>query len=505
MSTIGQVALLFADKRVQQIKNYATNPLPVQEKQLISLVKRAQKTLFGRKYQFKDIACNGDYQEAVPLFDYERMKEWWNEYFEGNSSITWPGKTCYWGLSSGTTSGNKLLPVTADTIRTNRLGGRDTLAFYLHRSRDTKLLEGKMLFLGGSTTLQESRNGTFIGDNTGIMARHIPFYTRPFYSPGLSVAMLSNWEEKIAQTIAISSTQDIRLISGVPSWISLMLESVLAHTGKETVKEVWPSLSVYIHGGMSFKPYSQTFATLIGKPITYVDTYTATEGGMMGIQDRDQDTHMILITDLEVFYEFIPVEDLSKENPRRLTVDTVECGKNYAVAVSTNAGIWSYLIGDVIQFVSVFPHRFFFSSRTKTSLNAFGEHVTQEEMDAGIASACKKHDALVADYTVIPHYPKKDKILPRHRWLVEFKKPADDPISFITDVDEYIKSRNEDYQSHRNGDFGIDFPDLIILKQNTFYQWLAEKGKIGGQHKVPRVLYGEEEFETLLSISNSLN
>ncbi len=503
MSLLGKIVLSFADSRVKKIEELAINPGNIQKKQLFYLLNKAKDTQFGRKYNFKEMKTIEDYQKTVPLVDYEGIKDWWNKYFEGEVDVTWTGKTKYWGLSSGTTSGNKLLPVTDDTIKTNKLGGRDSLFYYLHRSRDTKLFDGKMLFLGGSTSFRPAGHGTYIGDNTGIMTKHIPFYTKRYYSPGIEVATLSDWEEKINRTIEITSKQDIRLISGIPSWIVLLFEKLLDYTGKSTISDIWPNFSTFIHGGMSFKPYQKTFNTLVGKDIYYVDTYTATEGGMMGIQDRNDDTDMILITDLEVFYEFIPEEDLKSDNPRRFTVDEVETGVNYAIAISTNAGIWSYLVGDLVQFVSVNPHRYFFAGRTKTSLNAFGEHVIQEEIDAGIAHACEITGSSAKDYMVIPYYPEKENIIPRHRWLIEFKSPPADREAFIKAVDEYIKSRNEDYETHRKDNYGIDFPELIILESNTFYRWMEMKGKVGGQHKVPRVMYSDEEFNRLTELSKS--
>lgn len=501
---IGQWLLKRADRRIAEINAIAHDPEPVQTAELMQLIRKAERTQFGRFYRFEKIRTVSDYQRGVPLFNYETIKTWWEHYFLGERDVTWPGKTVFWGLSSGTTSGNKLLPVTRDTIRTNSLGGMDTLYAYLHRSRDRRLLQGKMLFLGGCTTLTPSAGGTLIGDNTGIMAKHIPFYVRPFYSPGLDIALVSDWEKKIQLTIETASAQDIRLITGVPSWISLMLEKLLNYTGKKTVAEVWPNLSVYIHGGMSFTPYRPVFEALIGKPIFYVDTYTATEGGMMGIQERNDDTDLIMLMDRGVFYEFIPEDDIHSDQPRRQTIGEVEPGVNYVLAVTTNAGIWSYMIGDMIQFVSVKPHRFFFAGRTKSFLNAYGEHVIQEELETAIAEACRQSGAVLNDFTVIPFYPKVDHILPRHRWLVEFRRPPENPNEFIRAVDHYIQVRNDDYKAHRQSDFGIDAPELVILHPNSFYEWMRQKGKIGGQNKVPRVLYHEEEYRRLVEISRQL-
>ncbi len=480
-----------AVKRLRQMRELARDPARAQESVLNSLISRAWNTAFGRAHGFERIRNHRDWVQRVPLSDYASMEPWWKRALDGERDVCWPGHIRYWAISSGTTAGEKYLPVSMDTIRGNRQGGFDAVAPSLAQDRP-QLFSGKLLFLGGSTTLRK-HGENWIGDNTGIMTMHIPPIMRRWHTPGQRVAGMTNWEQKIEAAAEISARHDVRMLSGVPSWIILFAEKVLRNAGKETLKQVWPNLALFVHGGMSFAPYRQRFLDLVGAPIRCTDTYSASEGGMLGVQDDRDDPAMLPLVDQGVFFEFVPEDELGSDAPSRLTIAQVEPGVNYAVLLNTDSGIFGYLVGDLVRFVT--QERFVFAGRTKHTLNAFGEHVSGGELDRAVEAACKATGAAVEEFAVAVLYPNAENAAGGHVYYVEFRNDPGDTGAFASAIDITIQAGNEDYAAHRTGEFGMRAPVVWALPCGTFYEWMKARGRLGGQNKVPRVLSQELEAD----------
>jgi hypothetical protein len=486
-----------AAKRLQQIRDLALDPARAQETVLNSLISRAWNTSFGRAHGLDRVRSHRDWVRRVPLSDYASMEPWWKRAMDGERDVCWPGQIRYWAISSGTTAGEKYLPVSMDTIRGNRHGGLDAVAPCLAQA-DPRLFSGKLLFLGGSTTLRK-HGDNWIGDNTGIMTMHIPPIMRRWHTPGQRVAGMTNWEQKIEAAAEISARHDVRLLSGVPSWIILFAEKVLEKTGKKTLKQVWPNLALFVHGGMSIAPYRQRFLELVGGPIWCTDTYSASEGGMLGVQDDRDDPGMLALLDQGVFFEFVPEDELDSPAPARLTISQVEPGVDYAVVLNTDSGIFGYLVGDLVRFTT--RERFIFAGRIKHTLNAFGEHVSGGELDRAVEAACKATGAEVEEFAVAVSYPDAANAAGGHAYYIEFRREPGDTGAFASAIDSTIRAGNEDYAAHRTGEFGMRAPVVRALPRGKFYEWMKARGRLGGQNKVPRVLSQELEAELLQLLS----
>lgn len=493
MSLIGSVAKRLATRRMAAMLQHAHAPMQPQRQVFERLLRQMRKTAFGQAHGFDAIRTPADWQRAVPLQDYQSLAPWWQRARAGERNVTWPGMSRFWAISSGTTSGEKFLPVTAATIANNKRGGFDSLVPHLAHSRQD-LFDGKSLFLGGSTALRREGHA-FVGDNTGIMALHVPRCLRSLHAPDAHIRALPSWEEKVAAAAAQTAAVDLRMLAGVPSWIVLFGEAVLQHCrdqgrNVETLAEVWPNLALFVHGGVTFAPYAERLRGLIGKDIRYTDTYSASEGGMLAVQDRDDDPGMLPLVDRATYFEFVPAEDLGKPQPRRFAMHEVDLHTDYAVALTTDSGIFSYLVGDLVRFTAREPHRLVFAGRIAHSLNGFGEHVSGGELDRAIAAAASATEATVSEYAVGVLYPNDNEPQGRHRYLVEFHKPPRDGTAFARVLDETIQHGNEDYATHRT--FGLLAPVVDSVPQGSFVEFLRQRGKIGGQHKVPRVLDAQQ-------------
>jgi hypothetical protein len=410
-------------------------------------------------------------------------------------------------MSSGTTSGNKYLPVTKDAIRANRRAGALLLAFLARRGGVENLAAGRFLYLGGCTTLTP-RGRCLHGDASGIMARHIPLCVRGRHLPPRDIGEISNWEAKIDRIVERYLTADVCCLAACPSWAAMLFRHMRAAAEDKglpgEIGRLWPKLSHFVSYGMAFEPYRPAFERYIGRDVHYVDTYSSSEAGMSGIQDSPGGPMRLLI-DNGVFYEFIPAGRADDPDPPRLHMGEVECGVDYAVVVNANGGIWSYPIGDVVRFESLAPPRIAFAGRTQLQLSAFGEHVTGEMIEAAVADAGRATGAIVTDYTIAARYPSPRHPKPAHRWLVEFETPPTDLAAWMTAADQSIRTVNEDYDTHRTDDYGMDPPTLVPVAAGAFYEWMKSKGKLGGQHKVPRVARGDEMESELLAISERLS
>jgi hypothetical protein len=407
---------------------------------------------------------------------------------KGEQRLLWPTEVRWFAKSSGTTaSKSKFIPVSQEALEECHFkGGKDLLAIYCSNHPDTKLFSGKLLSMGGSHQLSGFSNETFYGDLSAILIQNLPFWIELFRTPDISIALMDEWEAKIKRMAETTMLEDVTNISGVPSWTLVLMHKILELTGKKNITEVWPNLELFIHGAVSFEPYRSQFESLIPSPgMHYYETYNASEG-FFGIQDLPSGREMLLMLDYGIFYEFIPMSQWNSEHPDTLTLDQVKTGENYAVVISTNAGLWRYKIGDTISFTSLKPFRFRITGRTAHFINAFGEELIVENADRAIATACNKSGCLVRDYTACPVYIS-GKNAGAHEWLIEFELPPADIVAFTTLLDAELKNVNSDYEAKRYHDMALREPIVRVMPENTFYNWLKSKGKVGGQHKVPRL------------------
>jgi hypothetical protein len=508
MGIVSRALSIVCERRRKDFEKTTHDPAGSQFRVLEQLLRRASDTEWGRRYDFASIRTPEAFRDRVPVADYESMAPVWFRAFEGDRDVTWPGHVKFFALSSGTTSGDKLLPVTREAIRSNRRAGTDLIAFLVARGGARAVAAGKFMYLGGTTVLRE-RGKSLIGDASGIMGRHIPFYARRRYLPDREIGSILGWEEKIRRIVDRYLNADVCGLSACPSWASLLFKALEAEAlrrggGPRNVGELWPKLSFFVSYGMAFEPYRKSFEEYVGRPIHYVDTYSSSEAGMTAIQEEDEGP-MRLIVDNGVFYEFVPADRAGESSPPRLHMGEVEEGVDYALYMSSNGGFWAYPLGDEIRFESLRPPRIRFSGRTQIFLSAFGEHVTLGMIEKAVSAASRETDAAVADYTVWPRFPSPERPKPAHRWIVEFDRPPANDKAFIDALDRSIRAENEDYDTHRTDDYGMEPPSLIAVAQRTFYEWMKEKGKLGGQNKVPRVTMRLEMGEELLAVSKRLS
>lgn len=502
MSIIGSVARRIAARRMHAMRTLAQAPEAPQRKVFDRLLVKLRTTAFGREHNLQAVRCHQDLKRAVPLQDYQSLEPWWQRARKGERDVIWPGLTKFWAISSGTTSGEKFLPVSSDTIANNKRGGFDSLVPHLAQG-DRDLFGGKLLFLGGSTALRHE-GSVCVGDNTGIMALHVPRCLRSMHAPNARIRGMASWEEKVAAAAAQTADCDLRMLAGVPSWIVLFGEAVLEHCRNhgrkaETLGEVWPNLQLFVHGGVTFAPYAERCRALIGKDIRYTDTYSASEGGMLAVQDLAGEPGMLPLLDRSTFFEFVPAVQLGMEDAERFAMHEVELDVDYAVALTTDSGIVSYLVGDMVRFVSREPLRMVFAGRTAHTLNGFGEHVSGGELERAVARAAEATQAIVSEFAVGVLFPEPGEPMGGHRFLVEFHREPTDCEQFTRVLDETLRQGNEDYATHRT--YGLRLPAVDALPPGTFVEFMTRRGKVGGQHKVPRVLDAEQLRDLVQKLS----
>jgi hypothetical protein len=507
MALVARTLAYLADRLWRRFEAVSADPLAAQKTVLNQFLRKAADTQWGRQFHFAEISTIEQFRQRVPITRYEDAAPLWHRAFEGIRDVTWPGHTQFFALSSGTTAGNKFLPVTEDAIHSNLRAGTLLAVMMLRRGAASgdrvktvqQLGGGSFMYLGGSTTLRP-RGQCLCGDASGIMGRRIPFYVRKRRLPEPDIAAITDWDQKIPQLVQRYLAADIRALSACPSWAALLFKQLLQYArdrnpaANPRVGELWPNFSFFISFGMAFEPYRTSFLDLIGRPIHFIDSYSSSEGGMNGIQEEDGGP-LRLIVDNGVFFEFIPADKALDANPPRLHFGEIQTGVDYALLLSTNGGIWAYPLGDVIRFESLSPPRFRFVGRTQLMLSAFGEHVTLEMIETAVSVACRESGAIVADYTIEPLYPSPTRSKPGHRWLMEFDRPPAEASTFIAAIDRSIRAACEDYDTHRTNNFGMDPPELTAVAPGTFYEWMKRHGKLGGQHKVPRVFRPEAAAE----------
>jgi hypothetical protein len=500
--TAASVLDWYAARRRRAWERISRQAEQVQAVALRQLVTAARDTEFGRSHGFADIRSVPDYQARVPVRDYPAFAPFLHPAIHGEPDVTWPGRPRYWVKTSGTTAGDKVIPVTPRAFTSHRRGGWDAFLLAVDRVGATHLLGGRLLFLGGSTALKPMGQGCLVGDLSGLVIRRLPPGIRRRYSPGAGIAAIQHWEDRIAAAASLVAWQDVRLLTGMPSWVLILFERVAAvrrAAGQPVaaLKECWPNLCVFIHGGVAFGPYQQVFDGRMGRPIHRIEVYPASEG-FVALQ-TEASGGLSLMLDYEIFYEFVPVEDLGKDRPRRHTVADVELDRPYAVALTSPAGLWSYLLGDTVRFTARDPLRLQITGRVRHFVNAFGENVIVEEVEQAVVGACQRTGAEVVEFTVAPRYPSQAESRGGHDWLVEFRLPPEDLARFARILDEILMGLNNDYHTKRTGNVGMIAPRVIPLPPGTFYRWMRQAGKLGDQHKVPRVTNDRTVAEALLS------
>lgn len=476
-------------------------PDDVQDELLHRLLLTARFTEFGRKYRFDEIVNYDDFARQIPLHSYERMFPYIERTMKGEQNVLWPSEIKWFSKSSGTTNArSKFIPISTESLEECHFkAGKDLYCIYVNSNPETKLFSGRGLALGGSHQLNELDPSatSHYGDVSAVLMQNLPIWAQMIRTPSLEVALMSNWEEKIEKLARETIKADVTHLAGVPTWTVLLLQRVMQLEGKP-ILEIWPNLEVFFHGAVAFNPYRSLFKALIpSDTMQYWETYNASEG-FFGIQDRKNSDEMLLMLDYGIFYEFIPMDELDGENPAVIPLTEVEVGKNYAMVITTNAGLWRYNIGDTVKFTSISPHRIKISGRTKHFINAFGEEVIIENAEAAVTRACEATGGVITNFTAAPIYLEQNK-RGGHEWIIEFHTAPRSLAEFCGILDESLRNINSDYDAKRAHDLALVAPKIHSVPEGTFYQWMKKRGKLGGQNKVPRLSNSREFVDDILA------
>lgn len=502
MALINSVLSWLMKKRFHQIELFMKYPHEVQEEWLKKLISSARNTEWGKKYDYKSISSPEIFRERVPVNDYDSIRPFIERLRKGEQNILWNSEIKLFAKSSGTTTEkSKFIPVSQEALEEcHYRGGKDMLSMYCNNHPNTLLFDGRGLAMGGSRTITEINNEIYYqGDLSALIVENLPSWAEFIRVPRKSTALMGEWEEKIEKMAHETKGHNVTNILGVPSWTLLLLRKILEITGKKSIMEVWPNLEVFFHGGVNFSPYRNQFDAITSNPdITYMDTYNASEG-FLGLQDRTDSEDLLLMLDYGIYYEFIPMDKFQEENPPTLMLHEVEVGVNYAMVISTNAGLWRYLIGDTIRFTSTYPYRFNITGRTKNFVNAVGEEVIEDNALKALSVACEKCQAEISEFTVAPIY-FGDHDNASHEWLIEFDKAPDNIDYFAETLDNALKSLNSDYEAKRYHNMVLRPPIIRDVPPKTFYTWLKLKKKLGGQYKVPRLSNNRKYVDEILAL-----
>lgn len=503
MNLLSPAISSLARMRLWRIEAWRNNPLDAQREVLQDLVTSAQYTEFGRKYNFSNLFNVRDFKATVPIHEYEDIKPYIERIMHGEQNILWNTPIYWFAKSSGTTSDrSKFIPISEESLQDGHYkASKDVLSLYYQYHPDSALLTGKGLVIGGSHNINPMNAEAQYGDLSAVLLQNSPFWGHWLRTPDLSIALMDEWESKIEKLAESTIKENVTSISGVPTWTLVLFKRILEITGKQTMSEVWPSLELYMHGGVSFTPYKEQFKKIIGKDINYLEMYNASEG-FFAAQDIPGNEGMLLFTDHGIFMEFMPVSEYGKKEPQTVSLQDVELGKNYALIISTNGGLWRYLVGDTVQFVSLKPFRIKVSGRLKHYINAFGEEVIVDNTDKAIAMASNLTGAIVNDYTAAPVY-FSDSANGAHEWLIEFEKEPESLELFTKELDAALKSINSDYEAKRHKSIALGLPVVHAMKKGAFAEWLRSKGKLGGQHKVPRLSNDRTMIDEILKMNLS--
>jgi hypothetical protein len=506
MGLAGRLIRLYGEYRAEFRKNEGV--VGSQERILRYLLKRAQNTTFGRDHGFKEIKSVTDYQKRVPIRTYEN---YWEEYFKSRypvfENLTWPGTIKYFAVSSGTSSGKtKYLPISHEMLRNNQKAALDVVIAHMLQTPRSNLFSGKCFVLGGTTGLKEEIPGVYSGDLSGIVGRCLPFWARPFYFPPPRISQIQSWEERLTNIAAELHQEKIVMMSGIPTWLLLVLQKVAEFHKVESVNlhELFPYLSLFIHGGVDFAPYREQFLKLslgLKDLLDFREVYPASEGFIAGQDKIDADLR--LNTDHGIFFEFIPLAEINSESPTRLWIGNLEVDKDYAIVLTTCSGLFSYLIGDTVQVTSLNPPRLHVTGRTSYMLSAFGEHLLGKEIEMAVSQSAINAGVTVNEFSVRPLFPSSADGIGRHQYAIELAvensaKDSTDEEHLATLIDAELRNKNDDYASLRKKDFAMLMPKVVLLPRGTFHQWMKDRGKLGGQHKVPRVIHDQALFQSIL-------
>lgn len=489
-----------ARMRLWRIQNWTNHPVSAQREVLQHLVTAGQYTAYGKQYHFTRLFTVKDFKKNVPIREYDDLRPYILRMMEGEENVLWNTPVMWFAKSSGTSSDkSKFIPISDESLQDNHFqANKDVLTNYYNNFPGSDLLTGKGLVIGGSHQINKLNNDIQYGDLSAVLMQNSPFWGQWLRTPELSIALLDEWETKIEQLAQSTSNENVTSLAGVPTWTLILLKRILEIKNKQTIKEVWPNLELYINGGVSFIPYREQFERIIGAPINYLEVYNASEG-FFAAQEKPDDDGMTLFTEHGIFYEFMPVEEYGKASPDTVGLNEVELGKQYALVITTTGGLWRYLVGDTVRFTSLNPYRIIVSGRLKHYMNAFGEEVIVDNSDKAIAVASQRTNAVVSDYTAAPVYFSSNNN-GAHEWLVEFEKEPESLDHFTSALDTALKNTNSDYEAKRHKDIALRMPIVRILPKGTFTQWLRSKGKLGGQHKVPRLSNERKYIEEILAM-----
>lgn len=501
MTIFNSVFTWFMKKRIHQIELFMKYPNEVQEEWFEQLISMAESTEWGRRYQYKSIENLTQFKERVPIQNYDTLKPYIERMLKGEKNVLWPSEIRWFAKSSGTTNDrSKFIPVSEEALEECHFkGGKDVLTIYFNNQPNARMFTGKVLTLGGSHQVSTINPDASFGDLSAVIMKNLPLWAELHRTPQLEIALLDNFEEKLEKIAQATKDVNVTSIGGVPTWNLVLFKRILEITGKKNMLEVWPNLEMYFHGAVNFGPYRDQFKALIpSDDMYYLENYNASEG-FFGIQDTREPGDMLLMLDYGIFYEFLPLENLHDENPHTLTLDEVELDKNYALIISTNAGLWRYMIGDTIKFTSLTPFRIRVTGRTKHFINAFGEEVIIDNAEQALEEACQQTGAVICEYTAAPVY-FNGKDCGAHEWIIEFEKRPNEFERFVDILDETLRRINSDYDAKRFKDLALRRPIVRRAPEGTFFNWMKEKGKLGGQHKVPRLANDREYVDAILKV-----
>jgi len=489
-------------QRIKRINAATRNPIQCQKNVLKSLIQKCLNTNFGEEHSFDRITNYKSFKNQVRVRTYEELEPYISKAKKGLENVLWPGETIYFAKSSGTTnSKSKFIPVTKESLNYCHFkAGKDMLSFYENNFPKTNIYNGKGIMLGG--TISTLKNKNYIsGDLSAILLKEFPFWVSHHRVPDIKTALMKDWEKKLDAIANQSIKENITNLTGVPSWMLILLKRVLVLSGKDNISEVWPNLELYMHGGVNFNPYREQFKKLIpSKKMNYLEGYNASEG-FFAIQDKNNSDELLLLLDHGIFYEFIPIHKYRQNKLDTINLSEVELHKSYALVITTNGGLWRYLIGDVVQFTNLFPFRIKIIGRTKSCINSFGEELMVHNTDTAIKECCRKYNCSINEYTVAPLL--RDEVSGVHQWLIEFTKKPRCLKLFMKELDNQIKKINSDYEAKRQHNLVLRLPELILIENNEFYIWLKKNNRLGGQYKIPRLSEKRKIVEEIISIKRS--
>lgn len=497
---INSIASWVLKQRIHQIELFLKYPNEVQDELLMNLIRQCDETVIGKKYDFESIKSYQTFAERIPVSSYEDLEPMIEETRKGYQNVFWSTPIKWFAKSSGTTNAkSKFIPVSNEALEDcHYKASKDLLCMYLNNNENSEMFLGKSLRLGGSSQIYENNN-TFFGDLSAILIENMPMWAEFSSTPSNKTSLMSEWESKLTAIINETKNENVTSFAGVPSWMLVLLNRILTETGKENLLELWPNLEVYFHGGVSFEPYREQYKKILpSSDFKYYEIYNASEG-FFAIQDLNYSNDLLLMLDYGIFYEFIPMETFGTPQQKIIRLSEVELFKNYAMVITTNSGLWRYMIGDTVRFTSLKPYRIRVSGRTKHHINVFGEELMVENTDKALAIACKELGCEVKDYTVAPIF-MEGKEKGAHEWMIEFEKHPEDIQLFQKTLDEKLQSLNSDYEAKRYNNMTLNQLKINVARQNLFYDWLKDNNKLGGQHKIPRLSNQRDYLEQLIGM-----